>query len=521
MLTPGALASTSPSNPLVPPAAASLPVPAAPARVASTAPQQKPSEPAVISSASVDDEIATARMKLAQMGQKGTTMGSDGSMQYADGSLVPAPPQSTYNDKTGKYEYNGATYGAADFYGGADKQADPDYTAIQNLFAPLKAQVDAQTLNTINSIHSQYEALRSDQQDFNARANQARAQVLLLGGASRYAPLDAAGTMTAQTSYGLRQIQNLDDKENAAIAQARAAEASNNMKLMTDALAQAETVRKEKQDAAQKVLTQISDANQKLLEKRQELTTSTAVADAVTAGYTDPTMILQALTDSGVHITADQVDKALKALSVTGDASSIPADLKAFNYIKKNVGLPDDIAALPEGDQYFAYLKSLKEANASPTTGFTLGTNQVRYDSNGEVVARGPQGQVSSSKIAAAGGGASSKTFTQAQINKGAANAAATIDEFKNLDDDTKNYFVNGYSNFQALQKQVASNQYTKEEAAQFVRDSTTIPESAKPKLLEILGVSGGDAPATPSNNGFLGGLEQGLGWLAGHVLGI
>lgn len=331
---------------------------------------QKPSEPAVISSTTVSDQvIPDAQKKLTELSQKGTTTGSNGQPVYANGAPVPPPAGSKYNAETGQFDpIDTSDTSVAGFYGdGSGNGGDADYQAITAQFAPLKAQLDASTLQTVNAIHSQFDALRAQQQQFNRAAEASRSVALMRGGTTRYAPLDAAGTMLAQTSYGLQQIANLNAQENTAIASANAAQQSGNMKLMTEALNMAEDARKAKQDAAATVLDQINTANQKLNEARLQANRDEQIANLVSAGTTNPAIVLKTLNDAGGNFTANEVDAALKNLTVAGTSSKdISTDLSTFNYIKENFGLPKDIASLPPSDQYFAYLAAVKGAQTTP-----------------------------------------------------------------------------------------------------------------------------------------------------------
>lgn len=336
-------------------------LPPAPAQV------PKATEPAVISSDSAAQRITDAKTKLTDMSQKGTTMDVNGNTVYADNSAVPAPEGATYNTTTGKYEgTDGKNYGVAEFYGQNDGTADDDYTAVQSLFAPLKANLDANTLSQVNNIQQQFESLKAKQTQFNQNAEQGRARALLLGGTSRYAPLAASGIMLSQTSYGLQQIQDLDAKENAAIAQAYTAQADGDMKLMTQALTMAEGIRKDKQTAAAKVMSDLQTANEKLTEQRAAASRDNAIADVVAGGITDPAQILGALNDAGGNFTSDEVAKVVKNLTVSNDASKLPQDIQTFNYIKDNFGLPEEISSLPPEEQYFAYVAALKKADTAP-----------------------------------------------------------------------------------------------------------------------------------------------------------
>lgn len=349
-------------------------------------PTEVKTEPAVISASSVDQEVAQNKEKLASMAKKGTSIGTDGAMKLADGSVAGAPEGSTFNETSGKYEYGGKTYSAAEFYDG--NNTDEDYNAVQKIFEPLKASTDAATLSTINAIHSQFNAYRSAQEDANQSAEKSGATALMRAG-GRYAPMNTSGQMLAQTSFGLRQLQTLDDKENAAIGAAKAAQETQDYKIMADSLSMAEGIRKEKQSKAQEVLKKVTDANQKIAEQKYQSSRDSAIADLVAQGIHDPSQMLNLLntyedgSDTGGDFTSDEVAKALKNLTVDGDPKNLAADLQTFNYLRDHIGLPEEIAKLPPAEQYFAYLQSIKGS----TGGFSLSPGEARYDGSGKLIA--------------------------------------------------------------------------------------------------------------------------------------
>lgn len=272
---------------------------------------QPATEPAVISSTTIDDLNTENKGKLQSLSKKGTTVGADGNVYDAGGSMVAAPDGSVYNDKSGGWDYNGKSYGVSEFY---NEDPDGDWAAVQKLFAPLKQSLDASTLASVNAIHQQYDALKADQTAYNQTAENARSRVLLLGGSSRYAPLAAGSNMLSQTSYGLRQIADLDAKENMAIAQAQEAERNGDAELLQSALGMAEGIRKDKQAKAAEVMQGIQDASAKMQATHQQAMRDEAVADIVASGVTDPGQILKSLNAQGGDFTADEISKALKNL---------------------------------------------------------------------------------------------------------------------------------------------------------------------------------------------------------------
>jgi hypothetical protein len=273
-----------------------------------------PSEPAVVSSQGAQDSADAAAAKLAAMSNKGTAADpTTGNIHYADGSMVPAPPESTYNESTGQYEYNGQKYGAASFYD--ENQPDGDFAAIQKLFAPLKESLDSDTLGQVNAIEQQYNVLKSAHADINQRADQSRSRSLSLGGATRYAPATASGLNMATANEGLMAIADLDSKENMALAQARSAQSSGDMQLMTKMIDYAEGIRKQKQTQAQSAMDAIAKANADLTTSRKEMDRDEAIANQMANGVTDPAQILKKLNDSGYNMSTKDVADAIKNLT--------------------------------------------------------------------------------------------------------------------------------------------------------------------------------------------------------------
>ncbi len=297
-------------------------------------PPSAPKEPAIVSSQGADEQIKNAQAKMADMSQKGTQVDTKtGATTYADGSTVPAVEGATYNAKTGQYEPTDKTagdYGA--FYGSDTTAPSPEYQAIEAQFAPLKASLDASTLGQVNAIQQQYENLKTLQKTVNDSTAKSTAFASNVNGTSRYAPLDAHGIALANLSTGLSKISDLDAQENAAIAKANNAGQAGDDKLMTQMMSQAETIRKEKQTQADKVMTGIQKANDALQTTRDQLQKDDAVAQMMGKGETDPATIMKAINDAGINITADEVKKSMTALT----PASTPAD--NYKFTQANTG---------------------------------------------------------------------------------------------------------------------------------------------------------------------------------------
>jgi hypothetical protein len=115
-----------------------------------------------------------------------------------------------------------------------------------------------------------------------------------------------------------------------------------------------------------------------------------------------------------------------------------------------------------------------------------------------------------------------SSTFTQTQINTGASNAGMPIDQFKSLDSDTQNYFVNTFPSSQ-LAKDIKSigqtGGKTKEQIAADI-GSSNLSDGVKQAVYKMIGVDPNAAPATGGGN-FWGNAFSSAASAIGGFLGI
>lgn len=287
---------------------------------------QPPKEPAVITSGNIDSKvIPDLHARADNISQKGTYAGQDGKLYYSDNSLVPAPLDAEYDPTTTSWKNASGSYGAAPQYVD-NTDNDPDLAKTNELFAAMRQSLDSNTLSQVNVIQQQFDMLRAEQRDANERADKSRGTLNLRSGTTRFAPLDAAGTALAQTTYGLKQIAKLDADENSAIAKVRQAQSDGNFQLMEKALGVAEDTRKAKQEAAAKVADQLSKANDKLLEERAKASQDESIASLVAQGITDPAQIQNYLnyhddgTPTGGNVDLSTIKSALNNLKPTADA---------------------------------------------------------------------------------------------------------------------------------------------------------------------------------------------------------
>lgn len=280
----------------------------------------KPVEPTVISSSNITNQVIPGlNQKAADVSQKGTYIDQTGAMRYSDGSAVPAPTSAEFDPTTNSWKDQSGNYSAGPQYVD-NPTGDPDIAQTNQLFDSLKANLDANTLQQVNSIQQQYDSLRAAQTTANNAANGARTTLNLRSGTARFAPLDAAGTALAQTTYGLQQIAKLDADENSAIAQVKAAQSSGNYQLMSKALDIVDASRTAKQAAAQKITDQLSVANEAVQKQQQQNLEDNAIAKLVGSGVTNPADVLKQMTAAGYAVSAADVSTALKNLAPTSTA---------------------------------------------------------------------------------------------------------------------------------------------------------------------------------------------------------
>lgn len=96
-------------------------------------------------------------------------------------------------------------------------------------------------------------------------------------------------------------------------------------------------------------------------------------------------------------------------------------------------------------------------------------------------------------------GGAGEQVFTQTQLNSGASNAGLSIGDFKNLDSTTKNYFVNGYSDYSSIWDNYLKGNTTKDDLATSI-DSSNLPDNVKSILNNKFNISDTGSSSDDSN---------------------
>lgn len=255
----------------------------------------------VLSNANViENTIPKLTTSLNNLSSKGTYVDAQGTQRYSDGSLVP-PPSDAVAGENG-YISGGLNYASPDsdtsFY---DKKQN-------DLLEQMKASLDATTKAQIDAIQQKFAVRRAQQEDINTRQKKGVEQTLLLGGAARYSPLSAEGTVSTQERYGIQELSELDAQEQDLINSAKAAQQSGNFKIMEKQLDLAEKKRVEKVAAAQKLNESIAEENKKQRESLAASAKDVAISSVIASGITDPVSIVKKLKEQGYSdITFDNV----------------------------------------------------------------------------------------------------------------------------------------------------------------------------------------------------------------------
>lgn len=311
-----------------------------------TKPQpSKVSEPTVLTSSNIsENKIPDLQNKMATMGQNGMLIGPDGLARYSDSTFATAPAGATQNPDTGAWSSNGVNYAV-----GPESHLDPDVQGVLNEFNDLKTKMDATSSALIDNIKAQYEGLISQQKAVNTAQEASVETALVRGGTERYSPVSAAGVTATQVSYGLRQIGDLQQKENAAIIAAQQAQQDGDYKLLSQKLSIYDEVRKEKQDAAQKLSDTLTKQGQEQTKLQQAATRDSSITSAIQGGMSDPSAILASLRKAGdTTTTLSDINNVITTLHPDSkavlDVLKTAADNGATPDILKKIGSSNSLA---------------------------------------------------------------------------------------------------------------------------------------------------------------------------------
>ena len=193
------------------------------------------------------------------------------------------------------------------------------------MLADMKANLDAETKALIDNIQQNFQRKREEQTKINEKQNKGIQAGLLTGGVTgkgsraQYASI-SSGTniMAAQENYALDNLKKIDEDERAAIAAAKAAQASGDFKILGEQLMLAEKRHNQKLAAAAELNKKVAEDNAKLQERNMQVERETAITDLYSEGLTDTASIMGELRNMGVDVTSKEVTETLKNLVPAG-----------------------------------------------------------------------------------------------------------------------------------------------------------------------------------------------------------
>lgn len=288
-------------------------------------------------------DIVANNQKLEQMSNKGVqTDTSTGVATYPDGTAYQPTPsyptdptfigqlqRDTTEIKTVVNNPDGSR--TVYFKDGNAQQISRDPNApttvdndaeINGILNQMREQSDAITSTQIAEIQQKYAKLKEQQKKINASREAATKGALFRSGAAEH---DAYAQRTAQEEVqrSAEAIADLEAEEQTLINQAKAAQATNNFKILEKSLAQAEAKRAEKLKATEELNKQLLEAEKKAREQLIQSSRDDAVASLFSQGVTDVSSMLDYLNydEAGNKIgdfTAKEVSDTLKNIVPTG-----------------------------------------------------------------------------------------------------------------------------------------------------------------------------------------------------------
>jgi hypothetical protein len=323
----------------------------------------------------------------------GISTNANGGMQYANGTAYTPPTETkTDTNKTNQpntyVDYQGNTVpipsdssvplgvtltpGSNGNYLGSDglqykaPTGDTSYDdqQIMSNLAQIKANSDSAMASAVDGISKAYDNYIAQQKETNRGQQAGVNNALIMGGvtgqgsSSQYAPISSQGIITAQINYGQQQIMKLQNERDNLIAQAKNADYSTagGNKALMNINDQLEKNKQQQIDAAVKLNNIIADQNAKMAETKMQQSKDNAVADQIANGVTNHATILKNLTESGMAITAKEINDAISAVTKSGgmDLSNLSGEVKNFEALKAMGELPAGVTSLP---QYLAMIK--------------------------------------------------------------------------------------------------------------------------------------------------------------------
>lgn len=224
--------------------------------------------------------------------------------QYSDGTY------GRYTlDQNGNYTYAG-TATSQDFQGAQAQQTAT--TQLNSILSggvmPLTPAQQAQ----VSGLQAQYAKLIQQQQTANANLTGAMGifQSLHEGNGQ----IDTPGAIAATITQGASLIADLNSKEASAVAAMEDGFETDDLNALKTAYDDYNAAETAKDKAISDIKTAIDAAQKTTNAAIDQQTIDTAIGNQITAGVTDPTAILKALTTAGIDVTAKQISDSLTSL---------------------------------------------------------------------------------------------------------------------------------------------------------------------------------------------------------------
>lgn len=250
----------------------------------------------------------------------------------------------------------------------------------------LDVSQDPTLQRMLANITAQWDQRINDMQTVNASRKSAVAtQGIRLG--SRYTGGTYQGIISEEERQGIDRIASLQAQKDQALLDAQQAYYNQEWTKYSKAVDLAEQHYNDIIGEI-KTLNQTQTTQTQKLADQQRLSTigqavSTALGSLGDAATTKDIFDAISGTKSlqGLNASTDEIKQALTDLTGVKDVAQLGTDLRDFNYIKNNVGLPMDIAGLPVEEQFLTWQKKMKDAQTGDSsTRYQVITDPVTGD---------------------------------------------------------------------------------------------------------------------------------------------
>lgn len=263
----------------------------------------------------------------------------------------------TYDTNSGYLIPKSGTQKAND----VNTQFDADKKEIEDTFGSFMASADASTQNLIRSYQNLAAESIAEEKKVIENEKHSAETTNLRTGVSRYAPGQAASTLSDVERQGLDRIRKIGVEETSLIAKAQESLTDKKFDIFMKQRDELKDIRKER---VKKIEELQKEAVKKLEEqKKQKIQASrdATIADLVTQGVTDSSEMMGILNGDGQgDFTADEISKALKVFHPDDALKNLTPDYRTYNYLKK-IGDPSvkDLS-------YFQFEAAVSNAKRKP-----------------------------------------------------------------------------------------------------------------------------------------------------------